>query len=98
MRRHGYTYILASKQNGTLYVGVTNDLVRRVVEHRSSDAETFTRRYGVTRLVWFEVYPLVAQAIAREKQIKAWRRDWKVALIEERNPTWSDLFPAIARP
>ena len=88
-------YILASKQNGTLYVGVTSDLVRRVWEHRSGLVEGFTNRYGVHRLVWYEVHPSMAAAIAREKAIKAWKRVWKIDVIEASNPEWSDLYDNI---
>jgi putative endonuclease len=93
-----YVYILASRPNGTLYVGVTNDLVRRTYEHRESFADGFTKRYGVKRLVHFEAYDDVRLALQREKNIKHWSRAWKIALIEERNPHWSDLWPTIARP
>ena len=97
MEKRGYTYILASKPHGTLYIGVTNDLVRRVSEHRSGIGSEFTDKYKTTRLVWFEVHNLITSAIAREKQLKAWKRAWKIALIEEANPRWNDLFDAIAR-
>ncbi len=90
-----YVYLLASCKHGTLYAGVTNDLVRRVHEHRSKAAPGFTSRYGVECLVWFEIYGDVVAAIAREKELKKWRRDWKVRLIEEQNPEWIDLFPGI---
>jgi putative endonuclease len=81
-----YVYLLASKKHGTLYLGVTNDIVRRGYEHRSKAADGFTSRYGVDKLVWFEIYDDAASAIAREKELKKWRRDWKVRLIEEQNP------------
>ncbi len=90
-----YVYFLASSKHGTLYIGVTNDLVRRVHEHRINAAPSFTSRYGVDHLVWFEIYDDVVAAIAREKQLKKWRRDWKVRLIEGQNPEWVDLFPGI---
>jgi putative endonuclease len=83
--------LLASGRNGTLYCGVTNDLLRRVGEHRAGRAEGFTRRYGVTRLVWFEAWSDVREAIAREKRIKRWNRAWKIGLIEALNPEWCDL-------
>lgn len=92
-----WVYILASGQHGTLYVGVTNDLVRRAWEHRGGLVEGFTKKYGVTRLVWFEEHSSPAVAIKREKQIKRWRRDWKVRLIEEENPLWSDLYASITK-
>ena len=90
-----YVYLLASK-HGTLYLGVTNDVVRRVYEHRTKAVGGFTTRYGVDKLVWFEIYENAATAIAREKELKKWRRDWKIRLIEEQNPGWSDLYPGIS--
>ena len=89
-----YVYILASGKHGTLYIGVTNDLVRRVYEHQNDLAPGFTSRYGVHRLVWFECYDDPTNAIAREKELKKWRRDWKVNLIERENPDWEDLYTA----
>jgi putative endonuclease len=86
-----YVYILASKQNGTLYVGFTNDLRRRMYEHKNGIIEGFTKKYGVNRLVYFEESADVNAAIRREKQIKGWRRDKKIALIESINPDWEDL-------
>jgi len=86
-------YILASKRNGTLYTGVTSDLVKRVWEHKNDLAEGFTKRYSVHTLVWFEVRAEMLEAIAREKAIKSWRRQWKVKLIESVNPEWRDLYP-----
>jgi putative endonuclease len=91
-----YVYLLASRKHGTLYLGVTNDLVRRGHEHRTKAVEGFTTRYGVDKLVWFEIYDDVVTAIAREKELKKWRRDWKTRLIEEQNPGWVDLYPGIA--
>ncbi len=90
-----YVYILASQRNGTLYVGVTNDLVRRVGEHRDGLVEGFTRRYGVKMLVHYEVFGEIAVAIDREKRLKRWRRRWKLDLIEAHNPTWKDLWPGL---
>ncbi len=90
-----YVYLLASRRQGTLYLGVTNDLVRRVHEHKTKAVPGFTERYGVDRLVWFELYDDPTAAIAREKAVKKWRRDWKIRLIDEQNPEWRDLFPAI---
>ncbi|HEX7775257.1 MAG TPA: GIY-YIG nuclease family protein [Parvibaculum sp.] len=87
-----YVYILASGRNGTLYIGVTNDLVRRVAEHKSGDAEGFTKKYGVNRLVWFEETSDIDAAIQREKTMKRWRRAWKLNVIEEMNPQWRDLY------
>ncbi len=85
-------YILASKPNGTLYVGVTNDLARRISEHKSDAVEGVTQRYGVHTLVYAEFHDTMPLAIEREKHIKKWRRDWKVALIENENPAWRDLY------
>ncbi len=91
-----WVYILASRIGGTLYIGVTNDLVRRVFEHRSEVMQGFTKRYSVHRLVYFEQFSDIDSAIGREKWLKKWNRAWKVRLIEEANPNWDDLFPAIA--
>ena len=88
-------YMLASKPQGTLYVGVTSDLVQRVWQHKSDLVEGFTRRYGVHRLVWYEVHETMESAIVREKALKKWNRAWKVRLIEEGNPAWSDLYEGI---
>ena len=85
-------YILANKPNGTLYVGVTSDLVRRVWQHKHDMVEGFTKRYGVHTLVWYERHATMAQAIVREKRLKEWNRDWKLVLIEKENPTWRDLY------
>ncbi len=86
-----HIYILASKRNGTLYTGVTNDLERRIVEHKTKLLPGFTEKYEVTKLVYCEEIPSATSAIAREKQIKKWNRKWKLRLIEERNPEWKDL-------
>jgi len=85
-------YILASKRNGTLYIGVTSDLRRRIWEHRTDIIEGFTKRYGVHMLVYFEFHSTMANAILREKQIKKWRRAWKIQLVERNNPGWHDLY------
>ena len=85
-------YILASRRNGTLYVGVTSNLVQRVWEHKNNLVQGFTERYGVHTLVWYESHETMESAIAREKAIKEWRRAWKLALIERGNPTWLDLY------
>ncbi|MEQ8282230.1 MAG: GIY-YIG nuclease family protein [Parvibaculum sp.] len=90
--RDYFVYILASGKNGTLYTGVTNDVLRRVSEHREEVIKGFTSRYGVKRLVWYEVHTTVRAAIQREKNIKHWSRAWKIALIEAENPKWHDLF------
>jgi putative endonuclease len=92
-----YVYILASQPQGTLYVGVTNDLARRVFEHKGDLTGGFTTRYGVHRLVYYETYADIREAIAREKAIKKWRRAWKVALIERDNADWSDLYERLNR-
>jgi putative endonuclease len=89
-------YILASKRNGTLYVGVTRDLTQRVWQHRSDVAEGFTRNYGVHTLVFAEFHETMEHAIAREKRIKKWRRAWKLELIEQHNPLWRDLYDELA--
>lgn len=88
-------YLLASRRNGTLYVGVTSNLVQRVWQHRNHLVEGFTKRYGVSRLVWFELHETMASAIRREKAIKEWKRAWKIQLIEETNPEWVDLFESL---
>ncbi|MBL8629398.1 MAG: GIY-YIG nuclease family protein [Rhodospirillaceae bacterium] len=98
MTEHFTVYILASKRNGTIYVGVTNDLVRRIHEHKSEVVKGFTEKYGVHRLVHFEQYDDPTTAIQREKNIKHWVRAWKVELIEKTNPTWRDLYEEIAVP
>jgi len=85
-------YILASKRNGTLYIGVTSDLSRRVAQHSSSSVPGFTSRYGVKRLVYFELHDRMENAIQRERQLKEWRRAWKIALIQTTNPVWRDLY------
>jgi putative endonuclease len=92
-----YVYLMASGKHGTLYVGMTNDLIRRVYQHKSKAIEGFTCRYDVDRLVWYECHDNPTAAIAREKNIKKWRRDWKIRLIEEENLDWTDLYPSITR-
>jgi putative endonuclease len=95
-RRVSYwVYVLASKPRGTLYVGVTNDLIRRVAEHRDELVPGFTKTYGVKMLVYFEEHASVLEAIEREKRIKRWARAWKIELIREKNPDWRDLFDEI---
>jgi putative endonuclease len=89
-------YILASACYGNLYVGVTSDLVKRVWQHREGVVEGFTKKYAIRQLVWFEVHSSIVAAIAREKQIKKWHRDWKVNLIQSVNPGWRDLYEDIA--
>jgi putative endonuclease len=97
MRKGGATYILANRPGGTIYFGVTNDLVRRVYEHRTGAVDGFTKTYGIKSLVWFEIHDDIEAAIVREKQIKAWRRAWKINLIREDNPDWHDLYSTICR-
>ena len=92
-----FVYILASKRNGTLYVGVTNDLARRAHEHRTGAVDGFTRTYNVKRLVWYECHSDVETAIAREKSIKRWSRKFKLNVIEEMNPKWDDLYETLNR-
>jgi putative endonuclease len=92
-----WVYILASPIGGTLYIGVTNNLIRRVYEHRQGLVEGFTKQYGVHRLVHFEQFDDIERAILREKRLKKWNRMWKIQLIEENNPNWDDLYPGIAR-
>ena len=88
----GYVYILASKKNGTLYTGVTADLGRRVFEHKQRTGRGFTATYGAVRLVWYQEYDDIGEAIVAEKRIKKWRRSWKIRMIEEVNPDWSELY------
>ena len=90
-----YVYILASRKDGAIYVGVTNDLVRRIYEHRAKAVPGFTSKYNITRLVWFEIYDDPISAISREKEIKKWKRAWKTQLIEAQNSEWDDLYESI---
>lgn len=92
MSKANYVYILASERYGTLYTGVTSSLIQRVWQHRQGYVLGFTKEYKVKRLVWYEVHAEVLSAITREKQIKKWRRDWKIELIQKMNPLWRDLF------
>ena len=96
--RQYYVYVLANRIGGTLYIGVTNDLVRRVHEHRMKLADGFTKKHRVARLVYFEVFDDVENAIVREKRLKKWNRAWKIQIIEENNPDWNDLYQEIASP
>ncbi len=95
LERQPCVYILASGPRGTIYVGVTSDLGKRLWEHRNDVADSFVSRYEVHRLVYFEVAETMEAAIAREKQLKRWHRDWKLNLIERENPEWNDLAPAL---
>ena len=88
-----YVYILARKRNGTLYIGVTSDLVRRLFEHRNNLVDGFTKKYGVHSLVYYEETDSIDSAVAREKQLKKWSRAWKIRLVEKVNPVWRDLYP-----
>lgn len=90
------TYMLASRKHGTLYLGSALDLFQRVYDHRQGIGSHFTAKYGVTRLVWYEPFMLVADARDREYAMKKWRRDWKINLIERENPHWDDLFPVLS--
>ena len=92
MDRHPAVYILASKRNGTLYIGVTSDLVKRIWEHKNNVVDGFTKRYGIHTLVWYELHESMQSAIEREKKLKEWKRVWKLELIEKENPDWQDLY------
>ncbi len=91
-----FVYILASKRNGTLYIGVTNNLLKRVDQHKEGIAEGFTKKYGVHKLVYYEVFNRIQDAITREKRMKKWNRQWKIELIEKSNPNWEDLFDRLS--
>ena len=95
MEKGGFVYILASKGNGTIYIGVTANLARRVWEHRRGIVPGFTARYGIKMLVHFERFETIEEAIAREKAVKKWYRAWKLELVERENPFWRDLWPEI---
>ncbi len=97
LTRSYFVYIMTNKKYGTLYTGVTNDLVRRVHEHKEGEVEGFTRKHGLKRLVWFECFDDIEHAISREKRIKRWRRDWKLKLIEADNHDWHDLWAEITK-
>ena len=95
MDKAGYVYIMASRRNGTLYIGVTNDLPKRAYQHRNGLIDGFTKRYGCTLLVWYEAHDDIDEARRRELQMKEWRRAWKLRRIAEMNPGWDDLYPAL---
>jgi putative endonuclease len=97
MEKTYWVYILASRRNGTLYIGVTNDLARRAYEHRTGAVAGFTKRYAVKLLVWYEAHADIREAIAREKSLKGWERAWKLRLIETSNPDWKDLYDDLNR-
>jgi putative endonuclease len=90
-----FVYIMASKRNGTLYVGVTNDLIKRVYEHKTDIVDGFTKKYSVHKLVYYEATPDISGAIEREKRLKRWNRKWKIRLIEKFNPNWNDLYEEV---
>jgi putative endonuclease len=90
--------MLASQRNGTLYIGVTSNFIGRVYQHRNEMANSFTKRYGIHNLVWYEIHEMMESAILREKQLKNWLRAAKIRLIEQRNPNWQDLWPKLASP
>ena len=93
---NAWVYIMASRMNGTLYVGMTTDILQRIFDHKNDIKPGFTSRYGVKRLVWFEPHDNVIEAIAQEKRLKNWRRSWKIQLIEKANPDWDDLYDQLA--
>lgn len=95
MTKGGFAYIMASRRNGTIYIGVTSDLPKRVWQHREGVIEGFTKRHGCKMMVWFERHDDIEGAIRREKQMKEWKRAWKLREIEEMNPGWDDLFESI---
>jgi len=92
-----YIYILCNKRNGTLYTGITSDLIKRIYEHRNKLVNGFTKKYHVHRLVWYEIHEVIESALSREKQIKKWKRKWKLELIEKHNPEWNDLYENICK-
>jgi putative endonuclease len=96
MQKVGYVYIMASKRNGTLYIGVTNNLVKRAYEHQNGLIEGFTKKYGCKTLVWYDVFDELEVARCRELQMKEWHRAWKLRVIEAMNPNWDDLYLSLA--
>ena len=95
MEKQPAVYILASRPHGTLYIGVTSNLVKRVWEHKNNAVEGFTKRYNIHHLVWYELHDSMESAIIREKRLKNWKREWKIRLIEDMNPNWNDLYSGI---
>ena len=95
MAKQAVVYILTNKRNGTLYIGVTSNLVKRIWEHKNNLVNGFTAKYTTHLLVYYEMHQVMNEAITREKQLKKWKRDWKIRLIEESNPYWRDLYPEI---
>lgn len=92
MQKQYYLYILSSKRNGTLYIGTTNDIIRRVGEHKLKLIDGFTKKYSIKMLAYFEIHNNISEAILREKRLKKWNREWKISLIEKMNPEWNDLY------
>ncbi|MDD5372372.1 MAG: GIY-YIG nuclease family protein [Sulfurimonas sp.] len=92
---NSYVYIMTNKTNSTLYIGVTSDLIKRVYEHKNALVDGFTKRYNLKKLVFYEIYDDINNAITREKQLKAWKREWKAELIESQNRDWSDLYDSL---
>ena len=95
MNKQGYVYILTNKPRGTLYIGVTSDLIKRIYQHKEKLVSGFTQKYELDQLVYFEVVESIESAIVREKQMKAWKRDWKIQLVEENNNEWVDLYDGL---
>ena len=95
MNTSGYTYIISNKKQGTLYVGVTSNLIKRIYEHKQKSVKGFSDRYNLHKLVYYEMHDTIELAIAREKQLKNWHRQWKINLIEETNADWNDLYESI---
>lgn len=95
MHKNGYLYILTNKPNGVLYIGVTSHLIKRVYEHKTHAVSGFSSRYHLTKLVYYEVYDDISEAILREKRMKKWKRDWKIELIEQHNPHWNDVYESL---
>jgi len=96
MNKKGFVYIMTNKKNGTLYIGVTSNIIKRVYHHKHKLVDGFTKKYNLTKLVYYEVYETIDEAIKREKQLKNWKREWKINLIESVNPQWLDLYDSIA--
>ncbi len=95
MKENFYVYILSSQKNGTLYIGVASNLIQRVYQHKEGQVDGFTKKYGVKTLVYYEIHQTAESAIVREKQIKEWKRNWKLELIEKSNPRWLDLYQEV---
>jgi putative endonuclease len=95
MKKTGYTYIITNKKNGTLYIGVTSNLVKRIYEHKQKVVSGFSKQYNLDKLVYYEIHDTIELAIQREKQLKNWHRQWKIELIEKNNPNWNDLYESI---